>query len=98
MPGGYLDLDHGIHEHANIWADIAEELRGHPPHPCKALSQACQPLLAWKMLLLGGLIHEKREDFARLWRAIGGGHPSRLDIHLPSVADAVAVGERIAGD
>src|SRR6266700_7332129 len=50
------------------------------------------------MLRLCYLVHEKREDFARLRRAIGGCQESRLEIHLPGVADVVAVGERIAGD
>ena len=64
MPGGHLDLDHGIHEHARGWADIGEELLGQPAHPCKHLAQVCQPLLAWQILPLGTLIHEKHEEFA----------------------------------
>src|SRR5258708_34378334 len=96
MPGGHLDLDHRIHEHALRWADIGEELLGQPAHPCKHLAQVWQPLLAWKMLLLGNLVHEKREDFARLLRAIGGCQASRLEIHLPSVAEFVALGERMS--
>src|SRR6266705_1206807 len=50
------------------------------------------------MLRRGRPIQEKREDVVRLRRAKGGDQTSWFDIHFPGATDAVAVGQRIAGN
>jgi len=56
----------------------------------------------WRQALRRGTVsaalQEKRQECARLWRTVGGGEASWLDLQLPGRADAVAAGEGIAGE
>src|SRR5581483_10880866 len=98
MPGGHLNLDHRIHEHGSLWADIGEEPLSQPTHPREHLAQMCQSLFAWQMLRLRALIQEQDEEFALGIRAIGKDLSSWLVIQLVGAANAVAVGKRVTGD